>query len=166
MANLQKLQFNNRTILTSGRDSFLAFDMSDPSEDLNKFYPVGTYYSTMDPNFDPNVSFVGTWVRDTDGLVIRGGTTIGATGGEQTHAITEAELPSHNHTTSRCIPKSGTSTGTRGNDNMTSRADRIASSTNMTIKSGTRTTTSCTNTSASHNNVQKSLICIRWHRTE
>lgn len=169
MADLQKLQFNNRTILTSGRDSFVAFNNYDPGEDLNKFYPVGTYYSTMDPNFDPNVSFVGTWVRDTDGLVIRGGTTIGTTGGEQTHELTTSELPQHNHVTNRYVEMSGkTAPKDRGSDHLTSLMGNwvFVPTGSNSVKYSSFTTSSCTNTSASHNNVQKSLICIRWHRTE
>lgn len=168
MADLHKLQFNNRTILTPSRDSFVAYTEINHMDEIDKYYPVGTYYTTMDANFDPNVSFVGTWVRDTDGLVTRGGTTIGSTGGEQTHALTASELPQHNHVTNRYVEMTGkTAPKDRGSDHLTSLMGNwvfVSTGSNKVYKSSF-TTTSCTNTSSSHNNVQKSLICIRWHRT-
>ena len=33
---------------------------------LDMFYPVGSSYKTHDINFDPNVSWGGVWVEDTD----------------------------------------------------------------------------------------------------
>ena len=35
----------------------------------NTFYPIGSYYETSDTTFDPNVSWGGTWVKDSAGLV-------------------------------------------------------------------------------------------------
>lgn len=73
------------------------------------FYPVGSYYETSDTSFDPNVSWTGTWVKDTTGKVTVGsGTnyTSGATGGSTSHTISSSELPTHTHTYS----KSNTST--------------------------------------------------------
>lgn len=32
---------------------------------FNAVYPVGSYYETSDSNFDPNVTFGGTWANDT-----------------------------------------------------------------------------------------------------
>ena len=37
---------------------------------LNVVYPVGCYYETSDTNFNPNNSFVGTWVLEEDGTVL------------------------------------------------------------------------------------------------
>lgn len=42
---------------------------------LNLFYPVGSYYETSDVNFDPNVSWGGTWVQDTVGRCTVGANT-------------------------------------------------------------------------------------------
>ena len=33
---------------------------------LDIFYPVGSFYKTADLSFDPNVSWGGVWVEDTD----------------------------------------------------------------------------------------------------
>ena len=35
----------------------------------NLIYPVGIYIETSDTTFDPNVSWGGTWVKDSAGLV-------------------------------------------------------------------------------------------------
>lgn len=86
------------------------------------FYPVGSYYETSDPEFNPDEAWGGTWSRDTNGYVTVGcqdpdesGITyedndrllinVGATKGEVNHTLTTDEIPSHNHsfsaTTSR-----------------------------------------------------------------
>ena len=58
---------------------------------LNLFYPVGSYYETSDTTFDPNTAWGGTWVEDTAGRILVSQdtgtfTTVGATGGSETHA--------------------------------------------------------------------------------
>jgi uncharacterized phage infection (PIP) family protein YhgE len=77
-------------------------------------YPVGSYYETSDSNFNPNVSWGGTWQKDTAGKVTVAqdtGTfsTVGAMGGNETsahvhstssHTLTINEIPSHAHTPS------------------------------------------------------------------
>ena len=50
---------NSITTKTS-ESSLLTFD---------DIYPVGTYYETSDEQFDPNVSWKGTWALDTKGLI-------------------------------------------------------------------------------------------------
>ena len=127
------------------------------------FYPIGSYFTTKNADFDPNVEWGGEWELDTNGKVTRGGTTVGQTGGEINHATTVNELPGHTHTTTRWMERNDKGTNW-GNDNMTSVQDRRYGSSGITVYKGNRTTTSCSNTSNSHNNVQKSLICKRWHR--
>ena len=66
---------------------------------LNIFYPVGTIYQTADEGFDPNVSWGGKWVK-VEGRFLLGSNEnkiVGATGGEETHKLTTAELPEHYH---------------------------------------------------------------------
>lgn len=63
-------------------------------------YPVGSYYETSDTSFDPNTTWGGTWSLEAEGLVhIGAGSnyTVGDTGGEATHTLTENEMPSHLH---------------------------------------------------------------------
>lgn len=79
-------------------------------------YPVGSFYETTNPNFDPNIYFVGKWEQSTTGLLTVGaytdntGTTttitndseIQVTGGEVSGGtgytyIEEVNLPEHRH---------------------------------------------------------------------
>lgn len=55
---------------------------------------------SMSPT-SPAEIFGGTWEALDEGRVLIGANTeypVGATGGEKTHALTTAEMPSHNHT--------------------------------------------------------------------
>ena len=143
-------------------NGYVAYE-STKSFDVLDFYPIGSYFTTKNADFDPNVEWGGEWELDTNGKVTRGGTSVGQTGGEITHATTTNELPGHTHTTTRFIERNDKGTNW-GNDNITSVWDRRYGSSGITVYKGNRTTTSCSNTSNSHNNVQKSLICKRWHR--
>ena len=63
-------------------------------------YPVGAIYMSMNPT-SPAEIFGGTWEALDEGRVLIGANTeypVGATGGEKTHKLTTAEMPSHNHT--------------------------------------------------------------------
>lgn len=74
-------------------------------------YPVGSYYETSNLDFDPNVSWGGTWVEDSAGRVTVAKNTgtfsvVGNTGGlefdghfhtTQSHTLTTYEIPSHTH---------------------------------------------------------------------
>lgn len=66
------------------------------------FYPVGTYYETSDPNFNPNIIWGGTWVEDTQGetLISRDTTynEISKSVGSNSVSLTSDNLPSHSHT--------------------------------------------------------------------
>ena len=61
-------------------------------------HPVGSlYWSTQ--STDPASLFGGTWERVKDRFVLAAGDSyaVGATGGEPTHTLTEAEMPAHSH---------------------------------------------------------------------
>ena len=73
-----------------------------PSDLIDFFYPIGSYYETSDANFDPNTAWGGTWSLEASGQVhVSAGTgyTIGSTGGEAEHTLTKEEsgLPQHKH---------------------------------------------------------------------
>lgn len=84
MAILQSLQINNTSF-------------------IDIIYPIGSIYETIDNSFNPNSAFGGTWTR------IKGKFLVGVdendssyssaniTGGEKTHTLTVAEMPSHTH---------------------------------------------------------------------
>jgi hypothetical protein len=77
---------------------------------LDFFYPVGTIYETTSTDLDTttkmNAHFGGTWEFYGAGRVLVAKSsdtefdTIGKTGGEKTHTLTVAEMPSHNHSVS------------------------------------------------------------------
>lgn len=70
---------------------------------LNSVYPVGSIYTSVS-NANPGLTFGGTWVAFGAGKTLVGVDTSDAdfntvqkTGGEKTHTLTIAEMPSHNH---------------------------------------------------------------------
>lgn len=77
-----------------------------PTENLiDIFYPVGSYYETSDTTFNPNTTWGGTWILETEGQVhVSAGTNYsvsGATGasgaGISDGGDTDAIVPYHNH---------------------------------------------------------------------
>lgn len=119
------------------------------------FYPVGTYYETSDTTFNPNTAWGGTWVEDTSGRVTvaqDSGTfsTVGDTGGEETHTLTIAEMPSHYH-------------AVRGNlKNQGSGPEFRELGSESSTNSGR---TENTGGDGAHNNLQPYIVIKRWHRT-
>lgn len=61
-------------------------------------HPVGSYYWSSEL-IDPSILFGGTWEQVKDRFVLAAGDSyaVGATGGEATHTLAEAEMPSHKH---------------------------------------------------------------------
>lgn len=82
-------------LTTITNDNISAVDVSGVGSnniDFTTLWPVGSYYETSDINFDPNVSWGGTWVQDSVGRVTIGYdstdsdfNSIGKTGGSKTH---------------------------------------------------------------------------------
>lgn len=65
---------------------------------LNFCHPIGSLYWSSNPT-NPSELFGGTWTQIKDKFVWAKGDsdTVNATGGEKTHTLTVAEMPSHNH---------------------------------------------------------------------
>ena len=61
-------------------------------------YPVGSIYLSVNST-SPATLFGGTWTQIQDTFLLAAGSTYsaGATGGEATHKLTVAEMPSHSH---------------------------------------------------------------------
>lgn len=61
-------------------------------------YPIGSIYMSVN-NLNPSEVFGGTWEQIKDKFLLSSGDNydLGDTGGEATHTLTAAELPSHNH---------------------------------------------------------------------
>lgn len=138
---------------------------------IDKIYPVGSYYETSDENFDPNISWGGYWIKDTDGLVTVGATefrngkelTIGAAlpivnqdiSGLYQVTLKDEEMPSHAHYTKMqvCANEAG-GYGLTQSGAFTNR---------IMVQNGT-TDTSITGQDKPHINYQPSIGIIRWHR--
>lgn len=140
---------------------------------LDIFYPVGSYYETSNEQFNPNVTWGGTWVQDTQGYCTVGANTdedllskynlvdlqIGDTTGEATHKLTISEMPSHTHV-SHVITKTGTAI-----QNTWGELQRGGEGGSIEDKANIYSYNDNTGGSQSHNNVQPSIGVIRWHRT-
>lgn len=154
------------------QDSEYAFHFqrvfSKKEEYLDLFYPVGSYYETSDDDFDPNVSFVGTWEKLTDGRVLIAtgtGYSSGDTGGSK-----DAVVVSHSHGPSDSGYRFMHSHGALSGGVMESQPgygrhypyqeDRSDSS---YWASGE--TTASTGVSGTGKNMQPYLVVNRWHRT-
>lgn len=129
---------------------------------LDLFYPIGTYYETSNTSFDPNISWGGVWVEDSTGRVTvsrDSGTfnTVGATGGEESHTLTTAEMPAHNHAWDGVNDGASTSSQS-GNYPFRIYQDRKVNWT------GTRSVMKNTGGGSAHNNLQPYVVVKRWHR--
>ena len=121
-------------------------------------YPVGSIYinATVATNPATLLGF-GTWAEYGAGRVPVGkagsGTfsSLGAEGGSETHPLSIAEMPSHNHSLSPSLT-SGNSTD--GNPNVVSGG-------------GSGSSISITNTGSgtAHNNLQPYIVVYMWRRT-
>lgn len=65
---------------------------------FDDIYPVGSIYMSVN-NADPGTLFGGTWQQIEDTFLLAAGTNhaAGSTGGEETHTLTESEMPEHTH---------------------------------------------------------------------
>lgn len=65
---------------------------------LNLTYPIGSIYTSSNPA-DPGTLFGGTWAQIKDTFLLTAGDAYkaGATGGEVSHTLSVAEIPSHGH---------------------------------------------------------------------
>jgi hypothetical protein len=71
------------------------------STTLQKIYPVGAFYISESATNPATLFGFGTWELLTDRTLIGAGSTysVGVQGGEATHTLTVAEMPSHYHET-------------------------------------------------------------------
>lgn len=123
---------------------------------LNVVYPVGSVYTNYSNSTNPGTLLgIGTWVA-IEGRVVVGldstqteFDTAGETGGEKTHALTEAELAAHTHSISLI------NTGGSGYVNVVGNNTGIQGS----VK------TASTGSGTGHNNLQPYVVCYVWRRS-
>ena len=151
------------------------------SQMLDLIYPVGSYYETSDTSFDPNISWGGTWVEDTDGRVLvalDSGTfaTVGDTGGAESHSHTiDARLRMWFGVAGMETSKAFDIVDENGTGGiMTQGADMLSRST-ISVNTGAQSGT----TNVSHDgfgqkvigksyadsSLQPYIVVKRWHRT-
>lgn len=136
------------------------------------FYPVGTYYETSDTSFNPNTAWGGTWVEDSAGMVTvakNTGTfsTVGASGGEESHTLSISEIPKHNHPLQIALLGSGGGVNSIYGTTFSSTANGSVITTTTAATSGEIRWGVKDNTSGdgAHNNLQPYIVVKRWHRT-
>mgnify|MGYP003665811341 CR=1 FL=1 len=121
-------------------------------------YPVGSIYINAQVATNPATLLgVGTWVAYGEGRVPVGkagsGTfdTLNATGGAETHTLSIAEMPSHNHSISPTLTRGS---GTDGDPDKASGG-------------GNNGSFSISNTGGggAHNNLQPYIVVYMWKRT-
>lgn len=85
------------TLPTSAQAGQLFFQQAGTSL-FDLVYPVGAVYISMN-NTDPGTLFGGTWTKVEGKFLLGTSTTYpaGSEGGEETHTLTVAEMPNHNH---------------------------------------------------------------------
>lgn len=130
-------------------------DVSDILDGLRSImYPVGSIYTNAAVATNPGTLIgFGTWTLFGEGKVMVGidtgdtdFDTIGETGGEKEHVLTEAELASHNH---------GTFYATGGGTGLPFGSDVFVDP----------AATATTGNDEAHNNVQPYVVVYMWQRT-
>lgn len=118
---------------------------------LNRFYPVGTIYETTNGDFNPNTTWGGSWSK-IEGKFLLGSSTsyvIGNTGGEETHTLTESEMPRHRHSTGHLEETTGLGESYIGDGN---------------TPIWTNTVTDYTGGNGAHNNMPPYQVVNIWKR--
>ena len=136
----------------------------------NLVYPVGSVYVNATVATNPATLLgVGTWVAYGEGRVPVGkagsGTfnTLGATGGAETHTLSEAEMPSHYHDSIH-----GFSNGTSRPNSFTGISGNLGGSNfggGTTDDAWGSSQTKTKGSGSAHNNLQPYIVVYMWKRT-
>ena len=103
---------NSNTNTIAGAINELNAIGTDTRQLLLSMHPVGSLYWSS-KNESPASKFGGTWTQITDKFILAAGDTYaaGGSGGEATHTLTVAEMPSHDHGGKTGGPNDNTSDG-------------------------------------------------------
>lgn len=135
-------------------------------------YPVGAIYMSVS-DVEPSTLFGGEWERIKDKFILSSGDTYssGDEGGEATHTLTTAEIPSHNHapiTANYKFLESNANiavNGTSRNFPSTGSSNHFVYSTATNAEIIEEATTKATGGGGSHNNMPPYLTVNVWKRT-
>lgn len=121
---------------------------------LDWTYPVGSIYLSVDST-SPAAKFGGTWtpIENVFLYPVPTNTAAGVQGGESSHTLTVAELPSHSHSRRMAYG------GSNGQNIPT-----YDKSTNAPYGYGTLEDTGVTGGNAAHNNMPPYMTMYAWHR--
>lgn len=119
----------------------------------NLIYPVGSIYLSVNA-VNPSTLFGGTWeqIKDTFLLACGDNYVNGSTGGEATHTLTVAEIPSHNH-------------DLQIYDSKGSQLDWVLDNVNKLAKYDDRVRIKAEGGGQAHNNMPPYLSVSIWKRT-
>ena len=144
------------------------------SNSLLDAHPVGSYYIS-DVNTSPATLFGGTWSQVKDTFLLTAGDTYtaGATGGEATHTLTEAELPSISGSFDLRQWQWGSGadsygslvTGTQGNMSKSTASSSGTDSLNYSGTRGSDRVTFAFGSGNAHNNLPPYKVVYAWVRT-
>lgn len=147
---------------TSQKEKIESLEKSDTSiqSEMQKYwetvYPVGAIYLSVS-EINPSTLFGGTWEQIEDRFLLASGSSYaaGSTGGEATHKLTVAEMPSHKHLV------------TEQNYNVTlvGNAPTSGAQTGWFYGSGGNSVTGAVGNSEPHNNMPPYLAVFVWKRT-
>lgn len=147
---------------------------------LNMVYPIGSIYISVN-SANPNTLFGGAWEAIEERFLLASGAnyTAGTTGGEATHTLTVAEMPSHKHTGSTSNAgahthsakgywrfASGTSTNAQGMAYTLQPNDPVSNETPILNSANHKHTFTTANTGSgnAHNNMPPYLVVYMWKR--
>lgn len=162
MPNINKIQIGGET-----------YNIGVLSEFIEAFFPVGKHYFQFNGEPTPAALLPGTsWEIDTDyqgkTIVGSGGSyTLGATGGEETHTLTVAEIPSHKHNQTGADNEYGGYSSVYKSNAVGSGSEYgILLPTGQTVSDGAYyMDTNATGGSQSHNNMPPYTVINVWKRT-
>ena len=130
-------------------------------------HPVGSVYITISSSFNPANHWGGTWSKIAEGqcLIQAGDTyTLGSTGGEAAHYLTENEMPPHEHSGGKVYNYNLSNTGIAA-----SSIDKYGQQVLLIDQSSSSASnilhTNAEGGGASHNNMQPYLAVNIWKRT-
>lgn len=134
---------------------------------IDRVYPVGIIIDfAVETNPNTAVGCGTQWQRIADGRTLIASDAsrpVGWSGGEAAHALTEAEMPAHNHAIA--YSKDGNPYPGSGNGTF---APNMALTTKLTTSADDLayyvTATQTRGTGQAHNNMQPSLAVARWKR--
>lgn len=141
---------------------------------LNELHPVGSIYTSINST-SPAELFGGTWEQIQDVFIYAAGSKLaGATGGEENHVLSVAEMPSHNHTgttstngdhSHKWYYTIDTFTGNAYHNNVKDTNTNKSKDTSTNGAHNHTFTTNSTGSSNAHNNMPPYLVAYMWKRT-